>query len=269
MSCKRSHSGFTLVELAIAIFIIALLLGSILVPLTTQVEQRQITETQKTMEEIRDALLGFAATNGYLPCPDLQVRGLAPNDGLIPAPNDGIQDPNDGIEDVTTAGVIGVCTTITGLAPNQLAAGNLPWGTLGLGNQDVWGNRFRYTVLAAYAQRPVPPALLPQTFSLQTLGGLRVCTTTATCLPATTMLTSTAVAVIISHGKNGYSAINALTNAANVAATSADELENANNDRDAISRTQSNVAGNEFDDIVIWLPKFTLNNRMVSAGRLP
>ena len=86
------QSGFTLVELAISIFIIALLLGSILVPLSTQVEQRQLTETQKTMEEIRDALLGFAATNGYLPCPDLQVGGT----------------PNDGIEDVTGAGV---CTT--------------------------------------------------------------------------------------------------------------------------------------------------------------
>ena len=48
--------GFTLIELAVALFIIALLLGSILVPLATQVEQRQISETQKTMEEIRDAL---------------------------------------------------------------------------------------------------------------------------------------------------------------------------------------------------------------------
>lgn len=237
----RHLRGFTLVELAISIFIIALLLGSILVPLTTQVEQRQTSETQKTLEEIRDALLGFAATNGYLPCPDLQVGGTA----------------NDGNEDVTAAGV---CTTITGGAPNELAAGNVPWVTLGLGNQDVWGNRFRYTVLAAYAQRT--PA---GTFGLGTLGGLRVCTVAA----CTTTLTTTAVAVIISNGKNGLSAISALTNAATAASTSADELENADNDRDAVSRTHSNVAATEFDDIVIWLPKFTLNNRMIGAGRLP
>ncbi|MEQ1773193.1 MAG: hypothetical protein ABL891_05350 [Burkholderiales bacterium] len=193
------------------------------------------------MEEIRDALLGFAATNGYLPCPDLQVGGT----------------PNDGIEDVTGAGV---CTTITGGAPDQRAAGNVPWGTLGLGNQDVWGNRFRYTVLASYAQR-APAA----TFGLGTGGGLRVCTTAA----CAATLTTTAVAVIISNGRNSRSAINANTNAATAASTSADELENADNDRDAVSRTHSNVAATEFDDIVVWLPKFTLNNRMVTAGRLP
>ena len=245
MTRRHAHAGFTLVELAIAMFIIALLLGSILVPLTMQVEQRQISETQKAMEEIRDALLGFAATNGYLPCPDLQAGGT----------------PNDGNEDVNA--VTGFCTTTVPSAGGNLSAGNLPWATLGLGNQDAWGNRFRYTVLATYAQRA--PASL---FNLGTAGGLRVCDNAA-CAPAAGVLTSTAVAVIISHGNNGRSAINALTNAANIAATSADELENADNDRDAISRTRSNVAATEFDDIVIWLPKFTLNNRMVTAGKLP
>ena len=63
-----SH-GFTLVELAISIFIIALLLGSILVPLATQVEQRQVSETQKKQDEIKEALIGFALANAYLPCP--------------------------------------------------------------------------------------------------------------------------------------------------------------------------------------------------------
>ncbi len=238
----RRNAGFTLIELAIAIFIIALLMGALLVPLATQVEQRQIAETQKGMEDIRDALLGFAATNGYLPCPDLQAGAGA----------------NDGLEDADAA--TGLCTVITGSGANQLAAGNIPWGTLGLGNQDAWGNRFRYTVLETYARRP--PAA---NFSLSTSGGLRICTSAA----CSSTMTTTAVAVIISHGKNGLSAINAATNAANVAATSANELENADNDRDAVSATQSNVAGAEFDDLVVWLAKFSLNNRMVSAGKLP
>ena len=34
--------GFTLIELAVALFIIVLVLGSLLVPLATQVEQRQV-----------------------------------------------------------------------------------------------------------------------------------------------------------------------------------------------------------------------------------
>ncbi len=238
----NTQSGFTLIELAVAIFVIALLLGSILVPLATQVETRQIAETQKILDEIRDALLGFAVTNGYLPCPDLQTGTGA----------------HDGTEDFNAA--TGLCSSTSGSGANTLSAGNLPWATLGLGNQDAWGNRFRYTVLAAYAQRP--PAI---SFNLQTAGGLRVCTA-ANCA---SNLTATAVAVIISHGKNGYSAISAIANSANPAATSSDELENTDNDRDAVSRTQSNAAGAEFDDILIWIPKFILNNRMVSAGKLP
>lgn len=240
---NRHHSGFTLIELAVAIFIIALLLGSILVPLATQVETRQISETQKAIEEIRDALYGFAATNGYLPCPDLEAGAGA----------------NDGAEDISAGGT-GLCASVVVAGGTTLSAGNLPWATLGLGNQDAWGNRFRYTVLAAYAQRS--PAAQ---FSLATAGGLRVCPTGA----CATNFTTTAVAVVISHGKNGYSAYSAITNTQNTLATSTDELENADNDRDAVSRTQSNVTGSEFDDIVVWLPKFNLNNRMVSAGRLP
>ena len=243
MNNARHQAGFTLIELAVAIFIIALLLGSLLVPLATQVESRQISETQKTMEEIRDALYGFAATNGYLPCPDLQT----------------LPNGHDGAEDFDGAGV---CTapSVTS-AGTTLYSGNLPWATLGLGNQDAWGNRFRYAVVSGYALRTAP-------FSLTTTGGLRVCQA-ALCPLAPPSLTTTAVAVVISHGKNGYSAYNALTNTQNTLAISADEIENANNNRDAVSRTQSNVAATEFDDIVIWLPKFNLNNRMVTAGRLP
>ncbi len=84
-----------------------------------------------------------------------------------------------------------------------------------------------------------------------------------------TNLTTTAVAVVISHGKNGFSAYNANTNTQNTLATSTDELENSDADRDAVLRTQSTVAGSVFDDIVVWVPKFNLNNRMVAAGRLP
>jgi len=233
------HAGFTLVELAIAMFIIALLLGGILVPLATQVEQRQASDTQKTMDEIRDALLGFAVANGYLPCPDRTAGAGA----------------NDGVEDVTVA--TGVCQVLSG----TVATGNVPWATLGLGNQDAWGNRFRYTVLATFAQRgPATP------FSITTAATtLRVCSSQA----CTTILTSAAVAVVVSHGNNGRGAINASTNTANPAPTSTDEIENTDADLDSVSRTRSNVTGSEFDDIVTWLPRFTLINRMVAAEKLP
>lgn len=235
--------GFTLIELAVAIFVIALLLGSLLVPLSTQVEQKQISDTQKTLEEIKEALVGFAAVNGYLPCPDTD---------------------NDGLEEVSATGS---CSVVSGSTPNFFSMGNVPWASLGVANADVWGNRFRYIVLAPFAQRP------PATpFSLNTASnaGLRVCLVAA-CTPSAQVLTSTAVAVILSHGKNGYGAINSISGLQNPLASSADEQENYDVDRDTVSRsrTDATAAAGEFDDIVTWLSKYILFNRMVTAGKLP
>jgi len=228
---KIRESGFSFLELAVAMFILTLLLGSILVPLATQVEQRQISETQRIMDQARDALLGHAVAFGYLPCADTN---------------------NDGLEDVTG-------TVCTGLSAG-IAHGSLPWRTLGLAASDAWGNRIRYAVHGDYARRT--------SFTLgTTTSNLRVCET-STC---SSDLTSSAVAVLISHGKNGYGAINSASGTTYAAPTSADELENTDTDRDFVSRvaTATGAAAGEFDDIVSWLPLYILFNRMVSAGRLP
>ena len=240
--------GFSLIELGIVIFVIVLLLGGIFVPLTTQVEQRQVSETQKTLEEIREALLGFAVANGYLPCPDK-------TSGATTGPND---TPNDGIEDINA----GVC-----VATSQ---GNVPWVTLGVGASDVWGNRFRYQVTPAFSQRS--PAA-GGSFTLSSAANINVCT--AAGCPANTRLTAAspngAVAVIISLGKNGLGAISAATGIANPAPTSADEIENLTGPTTFASRTRSPVgsAAGEFDDIVVWVSRPVLFNRMVAAGKLP
>lgn len=236
---RSRQSGFTLIEIAVAAFVIALLLGSLLVPLTTQVEQRQVSDTEKALQEIRDALVGFAVSNGYLPCPDKNA-GVAGNGTA-----------NDGIEDVTAGG--------TCVATSE---GNVPWGTLGVGSNDVWGNRFRYQVTAAFAARS--PAA---SFSLTSAGSITVCSSTG----CATRYTSDAVAVIVSLGKNGYGAINAASGNTNLAPTSADEIENQTGPSQFMSRTHTpaTAAAGEFDDIVTWLSKHTLFNRMVAAGKLP
>ena len=124
----KSCRGFSLIEMAFVLVIITLLLGGLLVPFATQVEQRRIAETQKAMEEIKEALIGYALSHNstststpiqpYLPCPDTN---------------------NDGLEDRNGAGAC---------AGNE---GNLPWATLGVGNQDAWGNRFQYRVSATFS----------------------------------------------------------------------------------------------------------------------
>ena len=66
---KHYLKGFTLVEMAIVIVIIGLIIGGLLAPITAQIDMRNYSDERKSMEEINEALLGFAMSNGYLPCP--------------------------------------------------------------------------------------------------------------------------------------------------------------------------------------------------------
>jgi type II secretory pathway pseudopilin PulG len=227
--------------MAVAVFIIALVLGSILAPLTTQVQQRQITDTQKALDQIREALIGFALTNDYLPCPD---KTTAVGAGTA----------NDGQEDVTAA--TGVCVQ---------AEGNIPWVTLGVAPSDVWGNRFHYRVDLNFAQRS--PAAV---FGLASLSTIQVCTTAA-CTVRLTAVGDGPPALIFSHGRNGFGARNANTGTTNPNPTSADEIANTDANAVFVSRLYTPVGApaGEFDDIVTWVPKNTLVNRMVAAGKLP
>jgi hypothetical protein len=147
--------------------------------------------------------------------------------------------------------------------------GNVPWVTLGLGASDPWGNRFRYSVDIEFSARS--PAN-PNAITLTAAADIGVCASAA-CATRLTSATAGegAVAVILSHGKNGRSAIGANTGVANPAATSADELDNVGGGT-FTSRPITALAPNDanyFDDIVTWLGKYTLLNRMVAAGKLP
>jgi prepilin-type N-terminal cleavage/methylation domain-containing protein len=236
---SRYTAGFTLVELAIAMFIIALLLGSILVPLATQVEQRQISETQKKQDDINEALAGFAVANGYLPCPAISAT--------------------NGLEDRTA----GVCTA-------SKRQGYLPWETLGVSKLDAWGRIYRYSVTLAFASATTPFTLSTSpdiTIRTRDSAGALVNLTNANSVPV----------VVLSQGKNGYGATDnqgtALALPAAWPANYPDENTNASGSTTFVSRTaQAESAagsGGEFDDMVIWQPRYVLLNRMVAAGKLP
>lgn len=244
-----ANCGFTLVELAVTLFIIALLLGSLLVPLSTRVEQYQTGETQKTLEETKEALIGFALARGYLPCPDTT--------------GDGVSDPD----------TPGVCPSVEGF---------LPWATINVGQGDAWGNRFRYRVAPQFTNTPATPCtLIDGRMGLCKSGDIIVRTRDAA--KTNPLLASNVVAVIISHGKNGYGATATDgTVRSGVPAANVDETSNANPTETLfVSRTPttfSPVCSDgppttqphcEFDDIVVWLSSYTLFNRMVAAGRLP
>ena len=73
--------GFTLVEIAIVIFILGLMIAGLVGPFEVQMEARYRRETLDMMNDAADALYGYALTNRRLPCPDSDGDGL-PNPAI-------------------------------------------------------------------------------------------------------------------------------------------------------------------------------------------
>lgn len=243
--------GFTLIEMAVGLLVLSLLLATLLAPISAQIDQRKISDTQNALNQISEALIGYALSKGYLPCPDK-------TSGAASAPND--TGPNDGVEDLNAAGT--ACT-----ATNN--EGNLPWTTLGIPATDAWGNFYRYRVDNNFAGHVK--------FTLATAGALIVKCPDPAC-PSGTTYTTSAPAVVMSHGKNGWGAMNGSTKTQiPYTDASADELQNithtiANTFYLRISTTGAPAAGSTvtlFDDTVVWLSTPVLMSRMVAAQKLP
>jgi prepilin-type N-terminal cleavage/methylation domain-containing protein len=255
----RNNTGFSLIELAIVLFIVALLLGGLLPTISSQIDQQRTNDTRKQLDEIQQALIGYALINGRLPCPasDLSngVEMFAPGN------------------DATT----GVCSNFYN--------GFLPATTLGIATGvdgqgrtgfavDAWNNRIHYAVTSATSRAFTTSNGMKTYFSSPLAPDLQVCSTATgvtgsppNCAsgPPSASLTSGVPAVIYSTGKNG-----------GYGGTGVDETENpnpnsVNNDRLFISHTPttSSATNGEFDDIVIWISPNILINRMVTAGKLP
>jgi prepilin-type N-terminal cleavage/methylation domain-containing protein len=249
---RRFCRGFTLLEQAIALSVIALLLGSILVPLQTQIENRKTDETRRMIALAQEMLLGFASANGYFPCP-------------ADAGSNGNEAPG-------TNHVTGSCPAFHGYLPSALL-GFKPADTQGFA-VDAWAgapNRIRYAV-SNRTIGGVPNALTRinglRSIPLDSLGNaplFHVCQSghgvTANDCGSAVTLASNAVVVIWSAGPN-----------AAVGGVSVHEAQNPNvnggsADGVFVERAASNVPGHEFDDIVGWIPATTLLSRMVLAGQ--
>ncbi len=236
--------GFTLIEMAIVLIIITLVVGGALVPLGAQIEQRQRSETQKSLDEAKEALIGYALTNNKLPCPaSATSNGLEQRDAS------------------------GACSTASA-STTSVVSGFLPWSTLGLNRQDAWGNMFRYAVTTDFTNPQIVLAPTPTvpTISIRSRDKNGARFDLSIGIPA----------VIISNGKNGYGAISgdAVTQAA-VPSSNPDEKRNiTTNSASYYSRTPappgtSDTIGGEFDDMVVWLSPNILFSRLVAAGKLP
>jgi prepilin-type N-terminal cleavage/methylation domain-containing protein len=117
------ESGFTLVEIAIVLLIVSILLGYTVAMFPRQQELKQYRALSQEMDQIIEAIVGFAQVNGRLPCPTNPILGGSENGG---------GDTNNcshygGFVPVNTLGLTG-----------KLNADNLLL--------DPWGNPYRYYV---------------------------------------------------------------------------------------------------------------------------
>lgn len=247
----RRSRGFTLVEMAMVMMIVSLLLAGLLPMITSQVDQQKYSQTRKQLEEIKEALIGYAIINGRLPCP--------------------ASDTSNGIESFASGSNAsdGICSNFYN--------GFVPAATLGIssapdnvGNQgyavDAWGYRVRYAITKwttyAYTKTDGIKTVGISSLNNNTTSYLLVCTTstgvnnaTPSCGATGSSLTPTGIPLVIfSTGSNGDSG------------TSADELQNVSNQKILISH---DTVKDGFDDVLTWLSPSTLVNRMVSAGKLP
>jgi len=226
----RKSLGFTLVEMAVVLIIAAFLLGGLLAPITAQQDIRNLEATRVSLKTINEALQGFAVLNGRLPCPSTQADPTHANYGL---------------EDAT-------CSA------SYAAEGYLPWRTLGVAETDEWGARrtatasnwngyWRYRIDRNYTTTTgfstnilATTATYGDTLSVRDSAGNTISSTV-----------ERPIAIIFSTGKD----MTANGNNASFEATA--------------GVYESNPNSTAFDDILTWIARPTLVNRLVAAGKLP
>ena len=276
----KPQDGFTIIEVAIVLLVVAFILGYTVALFPIQQELKQYRATEDEMDNIIDELLGYAQVNGRLPCPDTGT--------------DGLEDTVDVLNNVTGAGVgDGIVDGCAGYF------GFLPSATLGMEGdinatgqlQDPWGSVYGYAVsninadadvnpltaaaidlvspngirdegITAYSLLTAPPGTPPDLFvcdDSNTVGN------DLTCGDVTGNLVAGNVAVVIvSLGKNFD-----LVVSSNIQRENFDDFNVGTNDKVYVSATRSDAANAEFDDVVKWISPNRLFSKMIEADQLP
>lgn len=222
--------GFSLIEIALVLVIVGLALGGIMSAIGPQLENKKISDTQKTLEETKEALIGYAIINKRLPGPaTIASNGLA----------------------VACANEV-ACT------------GLIPWATLGVPKLDAWAKVIRYSVTPAYVNADIPSSPPAATKTIRTrTGGVLV--DEPPTVPVVVFsqgnanfgTTDSGGTIVNGAAPNNLDEISNNTGGTGGAAGTI-----------FIRRAPSGaaVAGGEFDDLVVTLTNTILIARMAKAG---
>lgn len=255
----RRLRGFTLIEIAVVLFIGALLISGVVQYVTAQVTAARLSATRTKQEAIKSALINFLARNNRLPCPAVSTLTIG-----------------------TEAATPGTCTgTALNPAGTPLySTGTVPWASLGMTSEsalDGYGNRFTYQVVLTATNLSAVPTAGTQSVSgmkgaIQIFDSGARTNQTNNCTPGTaTDNPCLAVAVIVSHGANGLGAFND-SGVQMALPAGADELDNviaavpANTDNAFVIKSFSGSSTNPFDDVVMALTPNDLLTPLTSGG---
>ncbi len=228
--------GFSLVEMAVVLVILGMVLATLIAPITVQRDIKNIVNTQSSLNVIKEAINGFVILNARLPCPAKLIADPA--------------DPSYGLEDLTICGQEGL----------------VPWKTLGVSENDEWGmHRYliadqwvgywrykpdvNFTTTTLFASKILADLTLETSSSLVFADKLLVQDSSGNALTPNSLAQEKPIAIIYSTGK--------------------DLVANGKNAGAADSTYESDSNSVAFDDILVWITRPLLVNRVVSAGKLP
>jgi len=227
----KHHPGFTLIEMAVVLTIIGLLVGSLLVPLTTQIDNAKIQSTTKTLAEIKTALINYATANNRLPCP-----ALKPETGEAVAIGDA-------------------------LCQQQ---GYLPWASLGTHQYDAWGGHLWYRTNPSYTERDGLAQLAV------TSSSLTIKVEPATMIEDVVAIIFS-YGKNRQYAANSFKFLGEIILPSAVASGTTTLSDNSITDNcpaGKVCYTKSAYIPNGFDDNLIWLSRTTLVEQLVSTGKL-
>jgi len=252
------QSGFTLIEIAIVLLVVAILLGYSVAMLPVQKELKQYNHANDEMNSIIEHLIAFAQVNGRLPCPDDDADALF-----------------DGLEDRS------------GLNACDGYFGYLPAKTLGIDGKysaeglliDPWGTEYGYAVSEGDASSDgendmvtaneirdegianvVDVLLSPPDLFLCTDSTVNANHTDCTTVTGGVEAVANVAAVVVSLGKDFE-----IPATSNIQAENIDDFLAGTNDKVFILSPRRD----DYDDIVKWVSTNLLFSKMIEAGQLP
>lgn len=252
-SGHRVPAGFSLVEMAVVTLLIGIFLTLGLGALSVAQENASASNTQKNLDAIRDAFVNYVRANKCLPCPDTEPASGSPPDG---------RENRSGGSSCAAAG-----------SSCPIAFGVLPYLDLGLTREaalDGWGNLFSYHVSVGGTRNWTVSGPFVSTGNP---GALTVQDRNSSSPFALYSLSTAAVAVVVSHGRNGLGAYTTKGTRITLpdAVTNPDENENTNGTTNTTyvrrTRTDTEVPTiGSFDDYVMYVVAEDLLGPLIKDG---